>query len=193
MFQRPLEEYFTIVQYDQRGAGRTYNEADPRIVESTLQIDRYVSDAIELAEYVEQRYGAVKVVLMSHSWGTVVGMKAALRQPDLFSAYVGIGQIINSRENERVSFEYAVAQATKARNKTALEELKSIAPYPGSSPLTRQRIVISRKWAQYDGGLSAYRNVSTYYFNAPLLSPVRVSVDRDHADRAIVISRIGAS
>ena len=171
MFQRPIEEYFTVVHYDQRGAGRTYLEADPRAVEPTLDIDRYVRDAIELAQHVQRRYGVAKVVLMGHSWGTVVGLKAALKRSDLFSAYVGIGQVINSRENERVGFEYAVREATKARNETALAELKSIAPYPGNEGLTRERIVIARKWAQYYGGLSAYRTASRYYFNAPLISP----------------------
>ena len=171
MFQRPIEEYFTVVHYDQRGAGRTYLEADPRAVEPTLAIDRYVNDAIELAQQVQKRYGVPKVVLMGHSWGSVVGLKAALERSDLFHAYVGIGQVINSRENERLGFEYAVREATKARNQPALVELKSIAPYPGNQPLTRERIGIARKWAQHYGGLSAYRKTSRYYFNAPLLSP----------------------
>jgi pimeloyl-ACP methyl ester carboxylesterase len=171
MFQRPIEEYFTVVHYDQRGAGRTYLEADPRAVELTLDIDRYVKDAIELAQHVQRRYGVAKVFLMGHSWGSVVGLKAALKRSDLFYAYVGIGQVINSRENERLGFEYAVREASEAKNEAALAELKSIAPYPGNEPLTRQRIVIARKWAQYYGGLSAYRTASRYYFNAPLVSP----------------------
>jgi pimeloyl-ACP methyl ester carboxylesterase len=171
MFQRPIEEYFTVVHYDQRGAGRTYLEADPRAVEPTLDIDRYARDAIELAQHLQKRYAVAKVILMGHSWGTIVGLRAALRRSDLFHAYVGIGQVINSRENERLGFEYAVREATKAKNETALAELKSIAPYPGDEPLTRQRIVIARKWAQHYGGLSAYRTASRYYFNAPLISP----------------------
>ncbi|AIY40515.1 Hydrolase [Collimonas arenae] len=171
MYQRPIEEYFTVVNYDQRGAGKTYLETDPDTVRDSLRIDQYVNDAIDIAKYVSNRYGKKKVILIGHSWGTVIGMKAALARPDLFYAYVGIGQVINSRENERLSFDYGLAQAKKAGNQAAVKELEAIAPYPGTQPLTRERIITARKWAQYYGGLAAFRSDFGYYFNAPLLSP----------------------
>jgi pimeloyl-ACP methyl ester carboxylesterase len=170
-FQRPIEEYFTVANYDQRGAGKTYGEADPQAVGETIRIERYVDDAIEVAEHLRQRYGKKKLVLMGHSWGTIVGMKAALKRPDLFYAYVGIGQVISTRENERISFEYAMAQAKAHKNEEALRDLASIAPYPGDQPITRERIVVARKWPQYYGGLSAFRSSSGYFFDGPLLSP----------------------
>jgi pimeloyl-ACP methyl ester carboxylesterase len=171
-FQRPLEEYFTVVNWDQRGAGKTFLETDPASIADTIHIDRYVEDAIELAQYVGKRYGKDKLILMGHSWGTVIGMKAALARPDLFHAYVGIGQVINTRENEALSFGYGLEQAKKHRNAEAIAELESIAPYPGDQPITRERIIIARKWPQFYGGLSAYRDAGAkYYFDAPLLSP----------------------
>lgn len=170
-FQRPLEEYFTIANWDQRGAGKTYGETDPAQVADTIRIDRYVDDAIEVAEHLRQRYGKKKLILMGHSWGTIVGMKAALKRPDLFYAYVGIGQVISVRENERISFDYALAQAKAHKNEEALRDLQSIAPYPGNQPITRERIIVARKWPQYYGGLSAYRSESAYYFDGPRLSP----------------------
>ncbi len=170
-FQRPIEEYFTVVHWDQRGAGKTLLESDPEKVAPTIRIERYVDDAIEVAEYVRKRYGKRKLVLMGHSWGTVVGMGAALKRPDLFHAYVGIGQVISTRENERISYEYAVEQAKLHKNDEALKDLASIAPYPGTEPITRERIIVARKWPQHYGGLSAFRSTSTYYFNGPLLSP----------------------
>lgn len=176
-FQRPLEEYFTVVHYDQRAAGKTYAANDTTKLGATLAIAQYVNDAIEVAEFIKKKYGKEKVVLMGHSWGTIVGMKAALKRPDLFYAYVGIGQVINTRDNEEVSFRYAVEQATAQKNDAALKELRSIAPYPGNQPITRERIIIARKWPQYYGGLSAYRDKSSYYFQAPLLSPLYTSQD----------------
>jgi len=62
-------------------------------------------------------------------------------------------------------------QATKLHNEEALKELRSIAPYPGQQPITRDRIIIARKWPQFYGGLAAYRSTFDYYFNAPLLAP----------------------
>lgn len=177
-FQRPLEEYFTVVNWDQRGAGKTYLANDPAAVADTIHIQRYVDDSIELAQAIEQKYKARKVILMGHSWGTVVGMKAALARPDLFYAYVGIGQVINTRTNEKLSFEFGLEEAKRTHNADAIKELQSIAPYPGDQPITRDRIIIARKWPQYFGGLSAFRNNSQYYFDAPLLSP---EYDREDA------------
>src|SRR5690606_17589118 len=162
MFQRPLEEYFTVVHWDQRGAGRTYLETEPDSIRDTLHIERYVDDTIELAQRVRERYEAGKLVLVGHSWGTGVGLKAALKRPELFHAYVGIGQVINTRDNERLSFQYGLAQAKKHGNAEAIRELESIAPYPGDEPITRDRIVIARKWPQFYGGLTAYREKSDY-------------------------------
>lgn len=171
-FERPIEEYFTVVNYDQRGAGKTFLETDPKSVADSIHIDRYVDDLIEIAQSVRKRFSKDKLILMGHSWGTIVAMKAVLKRPDLFYAYVGIGQVINTRENERLSYKYAVDEARRNDNQKALAELASIAPYPGDHPITRERIIIARKWAQFYGGLSAYRDGGAkYYFDAPLLSP----------------------
>lgn len=170
-FQRPIEEYFNMVNWDQRGSGKTYREVDPSSISDSIRISRYVDDAIEVAEHVRAKYHKRKIILMGHSWGTIVGLGAAMKRPDLFHAYVGIGQVINTRENERLSFAYAVQQAKAHQNTAALQELESIAPYPGNTPITRERIVLARKWAQFYGGLSAYRETSRYYFRAPRLSP----------------------
>ena len=177
-FQRPLEEYFTLVNYDQRGAGRTYSRTLPDSYAGTIRIERYVDDAIEIAEYVRQRYSKRKLILMGHSWGTVVGMKAALKRPDLFHAYVGIGQVIDTRENERLSFDYGLRQARAHGNAEAIREMEAIAPYPGDQPITRDRIVVARKWPQFYGGLSAWREDSNYFFRAARLSPDYEDRDR---------------
>ena len=187
-FQRPLEEYFTVVNYDQRGAGKTYVEDHSDAVAASLHIPRYIDDAIEIAEHVRKRYGKNKVILMAHSWGTVIGLGAAQQRPDLFYAYVGIGQVINTRDNERISFQYALQQAKAHNNAAAVQEAESIAPYPGDQPITRERIIIARKWAQFYGGLTAYRDESRYFFDAPLLSPEYSAADVCAVDQGNVFT-----
>lgn len=187
-FQRPLEEYFTVVNYDQRGSGKTHQANEPTSVADTIRIPRYVDDAIALAEHVTKRYGQRKLVLMAHSWGTVVAMHAVLKRPDLFHAYVGIGQVINTRENERLSFEYGMRQAKEHGNEAAVKEMETIAPYPGDQPITRERIIIARKWAQHYGGLSAYKDTSLYFFRAPLLSPEYNDAERCAIDQGNVFT-----
>jgi pimeloyl-ACP methyl ester carboxylesterase len=187
-FQRPLEDYFTVVNYDQRGAGKTYVEDHSDATGATLHIPRYVDDAIEIAEYVRKRYGKSKVILMAHSWGTAVAMNAALKRPDLFYAYVGIGQFINTRDNEKISFDYGMQQAKAHGNTAAVKEMETIAPYPGDQPITRERIIIARKWAQFYGGLTAYREDSNYFYAAPLLSPEYSAADVCAVDQGNVFS-----
>ena len=153
MYQKPFEEFFTIVHYDQRASGKTYAANDTIQLGKTLNIDQYMNDALELSGFITKKYNKKKLILIGHSWGTVVAMKAVLKNPELYYAYVGIGQVINSKDNERYSFDFAIDQATNAKNVTALKELESIAPYPGNQPITRERIIIARKWAQYYGGL----------------------------------------
>lgn len=180
-FQRPLEEYFTVVNYDQRGAGKTLVLNPQEAVADTLHVQRYVDDAIALAEHLRTRYHKRKLVLMAHSWGTVVAMHAALQRPDLFHAYVGIGQVINVRTNEQVSFDYGLRMAREKGNVDAVREMESIAPYPGNQPITRERIIIARKWPQFYGGLTAYREDSKYYYQGARLSP-----DYDDAARCAI-------
>ena len=178
-FQRAWEDYFTVVHYDQRGAGKTHRGADQDAVAGTLRIDRYVQDAIEMAEHVRARLGKDKLVLVGHSWGTVVAMKAALARPDLFHAYVGIGQVIDSRRNEELSFDYGLQRARADGNAAAVAELEAIAPYPGDEPITRERIITARRWPQHYGGLNAYRDAEQdYYYGASLLSPEYDCADR---------------
>ncbi len=187
-FQRPWEEYFTVVAWDQRGAGKTYASAAPETVAATLTIERYVDDAIEVAEHLRTHLGQRKVILMGHSWGTIVAMQAALKRPDLFHAYVGIGQIINQVENEKISFDYGLEQARKHGNAKAVAALEAIAPYPGNTPITRERIITARTWPQHYGGLTAYRDDSRYYFGAARLSPEYSDADRCNVDKGSLLS-----
>ena len=187
-FQRPLEEYFTMVTYDQRGAGKTFVANDAAKVADTIHIPNYVDDVIAMAGEVRARYGKRKLILMGHSWGTIIAMQAALKRPDLFHAYIGVGQVINVRENERISFDFAMATAKAKGNAEAVREMEAIAPYPGDKPITRERIIAARKWAQYYGGLTAYRDESTYFYRAPLLSPEYTDAERCAVDEGNVFT-----
>lgn len=70
-FQRPWEDYFTVVQWDQRGAGKSYPLNDPKVLAPTMTLDRYRDDAIELIQLLTRKYAQRKVVLVGHSRGLV--------------------------------------------------------------------------------------------------------------------------
>jgi len=178
-FQRAWEDYFTVVQWDQRGAGRSYPLNDTKALAPTLKPERYRDDAIELIELLRRKYGKRKVVLLGHSWGSIVGLSVASARPDLLHAYIGVGQVIDFRENERRSFEMVLDQARKDGNADAVHELESIRPYPGPGAFDLKKLEIERKWSIHYGGLAAYRRNADFYFRAARISPEYTAADRE--------------
>lgn len=126
-FTPQLEDYFLVVYWEQRGTGRSYHGDIPR---STMTIDRMVGDLDELVDSVRARFGKRRVVLLGHSWGTVLGTVYASRHPEKVAAYVGVAQIANFAEGERNSLHWAVRQAQQNRDRRALAALRAMAPAP---------------------------------------------------------------
>lgn len=170
-FQRPWEDFFTVVQYDQRGAGRSYPLNDPVALAPTLTLERYRDDAIELIEALQRKYGKRKVVLLGHSWGSMVGLSVAIKRPDLLYAYVGMGQSVDVREAERVGIAWTEEQARKRGDAEALAAIAAIRPYPDSGPFTIDKADGWRKYAIRYGSLAAYRSDARFYLRAPRISP----------------------
>lgn len=87
-----LTRDFTVVYYDQRGTGLSLDEtADPDL--NTME--RFLTDCLEVVQYLKERYGQEKICLIGHSWGSVLGMRMISRYPEHFSGYIGIGQIVH--------------------------------------------------------------------------------------------------
>lgn len=177
-FQRPWEDFFTVVQWDQRGAGRSFLLNDPAVLAATLRPERYRDDAIELIELLRKRFGQRKVYLIGHSWGSIVGMMVAAKRPDLLHAYIGVGQVIDFRENEREGYAWTLARARADRNAEAVRELEALSPYPGPGAFDLKKLETERKWNIHYGGLAAGRDNADFYFRAPRLSPEYTAADR---------------
>jgi pimeloyl-ACP methyl ester carboxylesterase len=122
---RPWEKWFTLVQWDQRGAGKTYG----RYGKSTpdMSRDRIVSDGIELSEYLRRRLHHGKIIVLAHSWGASVGLVMVAGRPDLFSAYVGAGQVTGAAQEE-AAHAMALAAARKAGDVKAIKAFETTRP-----------------------------------------------------------------
>jgi pimeloyl-ACP methyl ester carboxylesterase len=188
-FQNGWEDYFTVVQWDQRGSGKTYGANDPKKVQPTLSLDRIVDDAGEVVQYLRARYGKQKIFVLGHSWGSLVGLSLARKHPEWLYAYVGMGQIIDARAGERVGYEETVRIAKATGNAKALADLKSIAPYPnldGSIPL--DKINTERIWSVRFGELSWNRDGLDYYYDLTQFSPEYTSADIANIDQGSHLS-----
>src|SRR5438132_11140941 len=116
------ETDFTIVQWDQRGAGKTYAK-NPN---SPPQPERVELDGIELAQYLCDYLATKKILLLGHSWGSYLAVGMAQRRPDLFAAYIGTGQVGSWRANIQAQFDFLLAKARAANDRKRVEQLEVI-------------------------------------------------------------------
>lgn len=124
---KPWERHFTFVHWDQRGAGRTFARNGETGC-GKLTIERMIADAVEIAEFLVNRLGRKKIILLGHSWGSVLGIHLVKRRPELVAAFVGTGQVVNMRRNEECNYTRQLAQARDSGNAAALAALEDIGP-----------------------------------------------------------------
>ena len=86
-YQRELESELTIINYDQRGCGRTYYANG---CNANADTDLLVNDLNVIVEYVKERFGKDNVIIGGHSWGTVIGSIYVQKYPENVSCYIGI-------------------------------------------------------------------------------------------------------
>lgn len=171
-YARGWEEYFTVVQWDQRGAGKTYLINDPKVVAPTMTPARMVADAEEMAAWLRQTFHRRKIFVWAHSWGSYMGLELARRHPDWLYAYIATGQIVNAPQSERRAYVFALDSARADHNAKAVAELQSIKPYPkpGAPPAVHD-IMIVHRWSDWYGGVMAYRHDQEEESHAGRLSP----------------------
>lgn len=141
-----LEKHFLMVYWEQRGAGRSYHSDIPRASMTIAQLERDLDEVVEL---VRRRFGKDKVILLAHSWGTELGTIYTYRHPEKVAAYVGMGQVASFAEDERVSYEWALTQATTRDNRRAITELRAMSPGPRSV----DDELAKGKWVEAFGGV----------------------------------------
>jgi pimeloyl-ACP methyl ester carboxylesterase len=176
-FQSPWEEYFTVVQWDQRGAGKTYAANDSGSIAPTMTLATMISDAEQVVTYLRHEYRKRKIILMGHSWGSLLGVELVRRHPEWFHVYVGLGQIVDMPESERLGYHRLLVNASRTGNGRALEELKSIAPYPEAGGLVPTwKLRIERNWVIF------YRGYMYGTRQDPYPDIVRLSPDYSEED-----------
>lgn len=182
-FQRPWEDFFTVVQWDQRGSGKTLSAAN-RQPDASISIGRMQADAEQLIEWLMATYGKKRIFLMGHSWGSILGIKVAQHHPEWLYAYIGVGQVVNSVRGETVGYQQTLARAKAIGNLRAIRELKALAPYP-EADLAKfvPKVYVERKWNAVLGGMS-YGKTRDIGSEMWVLSP-------DYTDYDVESARLG--
>lgn len=127
---RGWDKDFTLVEWDQRGAGRTFTRNGGEAIAPSMTMTRMVQDGIEVARYAAGHLGKKKVIVMGASWGSILGIQMIRARPDLFAAYVGPAQIVDMQKNTAMVYARLVTMAQAAKDKGATATLASIGPPP---------------------------------------------------------------
>lgn len=159
-----LEAHFVVVHWDQRGAG---NSCTSEIPDESLNLEQFLADTLELTNQLRSRFGVEKIYLVGHSWGSVLGVITVQRHPELFHAYIGMGQVVNMRRGEEISYRFVLDRAKAEGNEKALDELATVHP-PYSS--TRE-LMVQRGWLGHYHGDFFEGGGLMKFVSAILLSP----------------------
>jgi pimeloyl-ACP methyl ester carboxylesterase len=119
-----LENYFTMVWWEQRGSGLSYSKAIPS---GTMTAEQMISDTKEVTNYLRNRFGKEKIYLMGHSGGTFIGIQTATMYPELYNAYLGVAQISNQLRSEKLAYDFMLGQF---RDKGDLKMVKKLEASP---------------------------------------------------------------
>ncbi len=180
---QPLEKHFIVVNWDQRGAGKSYQAIKDK---SRMNVEQFVSDIHELSEYLGKRFNKEKIILVGHSWGSSIGMLAVSRRPDLYSAYIGIGQTSNNLESEKISYQWTLEQAQKANDQASIKQLTEMGAFPYSGNWQKKFMTQRQILGKFGG---EYHNSKIGAFGAVmkswLFSPEYTFMDRINFFRGI--------
>lgn len=178
-FQQNWEQHFIVVHWEQPGSGKLYRLSSPERIRS----DQLVQDTLAVSRYLRQKFPEQALYIMGHSWGSYLAIKAVQQAPELFQAYIGVGQTTGILEADRASHEWVQHQATIRDDKKALQAMTNI----GNTPYRDIEKAYEVKYkliAQYGGFLAGQSDMS-YMFKAVLSSPDYSLWDALHYVRGI--------
>jgi proline iminopeptidase len=127
-----LENDFVVVTWDQRGTGKSYTEIEPT---ATLTFDNAIADTIEVTNYLRGRFGQAKIYLLGQSYGTILGVRAVQQHPELYTAFIGAGQMVSARETDRIFYADTLAWARNTGKNDIVDTLTRLGPPPYSALL----------------------------------------------------------
>jgi pimeloyl-ACP methyl ester carboxylesterase len=161
-YNKRLEEIFTVVTLEQRGAGKSYYKFS-RLEEIT--IETYIQDIYVLVNILLDRYNEEKLYIVGHSWGSVLGLHFISRYPQLVHAYVGCGQVVNMKKSSRIAYNFAVKKNEEAGNAMVLERLRAIDPSYSGKHWFDDLMFVTGQVVKHKGSLYGSGNYNRFVFD----------------------------
>jgi len=167
----PTTAYCTFVFYDQRGTGKT--QAENKSSTDDITISTLIEDLKETVCYIRKKYAPSRVILLGHSWGTILGMEYLKKYSNTVSAYIGMGQVVNFMQGEKIGFEYCRQQIERANKKSDLKKLDRLENYPFNINEKNASAIFGKmRMLQMKYKLAGYSKGNGKMFSMLLKSPV---------------------
>lgn len=162
-YQSPLATNFTLVAFDQRGSGYAYNKKEAKSLDLTKEI--YVNDVHNVVDYLKQKFNKQKIIIVGHSFGSVLGVWYVQQYPNDILAYIGVGQCIDYIDNEKLSYAWALQEAEKVGDNKSVAILKRIgAPLAnGKYKNEHQKCLMKQRAVLHKLGGATYSNRKPYW------------------------------
>lgn len=153
-FNQELENFFTVIVWEQRGAGKSYY---PFTEKSNVTIDTFIEDLQQLICFLLKRFHQEKVYLVGHSWGSVLGLRFVSKYPEYVHTYIGCGQVVNMKKSCQIAYDYALENAD-AKTKRKLEKIDC--SYTGNHWM-KDLLFVTKQVVKYKGSLYGKRNYNS--------------------------------
>ena len=147
-----LEDYFTVVWWEQRGSGLSYSTGVPP---ETITSEQLISDTLEVTNYLRNRFDKEKIYLMGHSGGTYIGIQAAAQAPELYYAYIGVAQMSDQLESERLAYDYMLQKFKENGNTKMVQKFEA-------APISLETGIPKAYYALRDGAMHSLRIGTTH-------------------------------
>lgn len=188
------EKDFILVNWDQRGAGRTYGRNVPEevnedyFIENPLTVEQMTNDGIELTKYLIDHLNKKKVLLIGTSWGSILGAEMALSNPELFYAYIGHAQFVNFSENINYAYNKVSEMARNEKNMDAIKTLEALGKPPYDNAQNYGQLIRIVKKYESENSTPA---PNTWFKLAPEYDNEKDSKDRYDGDDYSFINLVG--
>lgn len=124
---RPLEEEFVVVHWDQRGAGKSNHRG---FDEQTMTFEQFLTDTRELINYLKSRFDRDQIYLLGHSWGSQLGLEYAHRYPEDIKAYISVSQVVDNHRAYEIGYEWLQTQIRENGSRRDLRKLEELGRPP---------------------------------------------------------------
>jgi len=159
-FNPGLEDFFTLCYWEQRGGGLSFT---PEVSIESMNLEQLASDAIEVTHYLQNRFGKEKIYLLAWSGGTTIALPVISKAPELFHAYIAMGQITRQRESERIAYDFMIKQLTELNDQRSVKELKKFNDLETESDLISFYNSGTRDNLMHELGIGTMRNMKSVF------------------------------